>query len=145
MVRIRLRRVGKKKQPSYRVVIADSEFPRDGRFIEIIGFYNPRTDPATVEIKADRALYWLGQGAQPSDPVARLLHKQGILAQFEAIKKGEPYVAPIAEPVEAEAEAEAEVEVEVEAEADAVTEAEAEVEAEAAAEAEAGPKEEAGA
>jgi small subunit ribosomal protein S16 len=135
MVRIRLRRVGKKKQPSYRVVIADSEFPRDGRFIEIIGFYNPRTDPVTVEIKADRALYWLGQGAQPSDPVARLLHKEGILAQFEAIKKGEPLPEPAAE--QAEAETEEGAEVEAQAAPEAAIDAEGETEAEAATEAEA--------
>ena len=135
MVRIRLRRTGKKKQPSYRVVIADSEFPRDGRFIENVGFYNPRTDPPTVDIKADRALYWLSQGAQPSDPVARLLHKQGILAQFEAIKKGEPFVEASTEEFVAEAETEAEAEVE--AEKEDATEAEAEAEPEEETEAEA--------
>jgi len=103
MVRIRLRRTGKKKQPSYRVVVADVEAPRDGRFIESIGYYNPRTDPLTVEINAERALYWLSQGAQPSDAVARLLRKQGILAQFEASKG---IVTAAKEPaVEAEVEA----------------------------------------
>jgi len=99
MVRIRLRRTGKKKQPSYRVVVADVEAPRDGRFIESIGYYNPRTDPLTVEINAER----LSQGAQPSDAVARLLRKQGILAQFEASKG---IVTAAKEPaVEAEVEA----------------------------------------
>jgi small subunit ribosomal protein S16 len=83
MVRIRLRRTGKKKQASYRVVVADSEAPRDGRFIENIGYYNPRTEPPTIEIKADRARYWLSQGAQPSDPVARLLRKAGILPEID--------------------------------------------------------------
>ena len=78
MVRIRLRRTGKKGQASYRVVVADKESPRDGRFIETIGHYNPRTKPPTVEIKADRALYWLSQGAQPSNPVARMLKKQAL-------------------------------------------------------------------
>jgi small subunit ribosomal protein S16 len=97
MVRIRLRRTGKKKQPSYRVVVADSEFPRDGRFIENIGFYNPRTEPITFEIREDRALYWLSQGAQPSDAVARLLRKQGILAKFEAMKSGQPLEVVAAE------------------------------------------------
>jgi len=80
-VRIRLRRTGKRKQPSYRVVVADSRFPRDGRFIENIGHYNPRTEPMTVVIDEERARYWLSQGAQPSDAVARLLVKQGILAE----------------------------------------------------------------
>lgn len=88
MVRIRLRRVGAKKQPSYRVVVADSESPRDGRFIETIGFYNPRTDPPTVEIQAERALYWLQHGAQPSDPVARMLQNLGIMDKFAKLKAG---------------------------------------------------------
>ena len=135
MVRIRLRRTGKKKQPSYRVVVADSEFPRDGRFIENIGFYNPRSDPPTIEIETDRALYWLGQGAQPSDPVARLLHKQGILAQFEALKQGEPLVETSAAEVVAEAEVEAEPEPVAEAETEDAAEAEAEPEGEPEAEA----------
>jgi len=104
MVRIRLRRTGKKKNPSYRVVIADSEFPRDGRFIENIGVYNPRTDPPTIKIQADRALYWLSQGAQPSDPVTRLLQKEGILAQFEALKTKEPLAEATAEQVAEETE-----------------------------------------
>lgn len=78
MVRIRLSRVGAKKQPSYRVVVADQRAPRDGRFIEIIGHYNPRTDPPTVVIKEDRARYWLSKGAQPSDPVVRMLKSMGI-------------------------------------------------------------------
>lgn len=83
MVRIRLRRIGKKKQPEYRVVVADSESPRDGRFIEIIGHYNPRTDPSTMTIKEDRALYWLGQGAQPSEAVLRILNKTGVMAALQ--------------------------------------------------------------
>ncbi|TEU17287.1 MAG: 30S ribosomal protein S16, partial [Anaerolineales bacterium] len=69
MVRIRLCRVGAKKQPSYRVVVADQRAPRDGRFIEIIGHYNPRTDPPTMVIKEERALLWLARGAQPSEAV----------------------------------------------------------------------------
>ena len=84
MVRIRLCRVGAKKQPSYRVVVADQRAPRDGRFIEIIGHYNPRTDPPTVVIKEDRALYWLSKGAQPSDPVVRMLRNKGIMAKHLA-------------------------------------------------------------
>ncbi len=97
MVKIRLRRVGKKKQPSYRIVVADSRAPRDGRFIEIIGFYDPRTDPETVRIKEDRALYWLSVGAQPTEPVARLLRKQGTLDRFARLKAGEPLEALLAE------------------------------------------------
>jgi len=87
MVKIRLRRVGAKKQPSYRIVVAHSEDPRDGRFIEKIGFFNARTDPETVEIDAERALYWLGQGAQPTEAVERLLRRVGIMEQFEASKQ----------------------------------------------------------
>jgi small subunit ribosomal protein S16 len=145
MVRIRLRRTGKKKQPSYRVVVADSESPRDGRFIENIGVYNPRTDPATVEINEERALYWLSQGAQPSDAVARLLRNMGTLAKFEAMKSGQAVAETAVEPEaevaaedETEVEAAAEDETEVEAAAEDETEVEAaaedETEAEAAAE-----------
>jgi len=83
MVRIRLRRTGAKKQPSYRVVVADQRSPRDGRFIENIGHYNPRTEPSTVVIKEDRALYWLRQGAQPSDAVRRMLVSTGVMDIFE--------------------------------------------------------------
>jgi small subunit ribosomal protein S16 len=79
MVRIRLRRQGAKKQPSYRIVVADQHSPRDGRILENIGFYNPTTDPETVNIDAERASYWLSVGAQPSESVARLLKKQGLL------------------------------------------------------------------
>lgn len=79
MVTIRLRRQGKTKQPSYRVVIADSRSPRDGKFIEIIGHYSPVRQPKVVEIKADRARYWLGVGAQPSDTVVRLLKQVNVL------------------------------------------------------------------
>ena len=80
MVRIRLRRVGAKKQPSYRIVVTHSEAARDGRFIEKIGFFNPRTEPETVQIDAERASYWLTQGAQPSEAVARLLNRLGVTA-----------------------------------------------------------------
>jgi len=79
MVRIRLRRQGAKKQPSYRIVVADQHSPRDGRILENIGFYNPTTDPETFDINAERATYWLSVGAQPSESVARLLKKQGLL------------------------------------------------------------------
>lgn len=101
MVKIRLRRVGGKKQPSYRVVVADSRAPRDGRFIEVIGFHNPRTEPETIEIKEDRALHWLSVGAQPSEAVARLLKKLGTMARFERLKQGEPLEELLAEAEEA--------------------------------------------
>ena len=78
-VRIRLRRVGAKKQPSYRVVVADSRSPRDGRFIDIIGFYNPRTKPTTITIDAEKARKWLGNGAMPTESVASLLFRAGIV------------------------------------------------------------------
>ena len=89
MVRIRLRRVGGKKQPSYRIVVTDSRAPRDGRFIEVIGSYNPRTEPETVSIRENRALHWLGVGAQPSDAVMRFFRQRGTLARFERLKQGE--------------------------------------------------------
>jgi small subunit ribosomal protein S16 len=73
MVKIRLKRVGKKKQPSYRVVVADSRSPRDGRIIESIGHYNPRSEPSEIVIDTDRANYWLGRGAQASETVGKLL------------------------------------------------------------------------
>ncbi len=77
MVRIRLRRQGAKKQPTYRVVVADQRSPRDGRIIENIGFFNPRTEPETVTIDVERARYWLSVGAQPSLAVLRLLKQVG--------------------------------------------------------------------
>lgn len=79
MVKIRLRRVGAKKAPFYRVVVADSRFPRDGRFIEEIGTYNPLTDPSEIKIDADRANEWIKNGAQPTDSVKVLLKRAGIL------------------------------------------------------------------
>jgi small subunit ribosomal protein S16 len=83
-VRIRLTRTGKKKQPSYRVVVADGRAPRDGRYIEQIGRYDPRQEPSVVEINQERANYWLQNGAQPSEPVRRLLQIAGVLAAPEA-------------------------------------------------------------
>lgn len=79
MLRIRLRRTGKKKQPSYRVVVADARAPRDGAFVEVLGHYNPRTTPRTLELNEERVRHWLAQGAQPSDTVHRLLHSQGLI------------------------------------------------------------------
>ena len=87
MVKIRLRRVGSKKKPSYRLVVADSRAPRDGAFISIIGHYNPLTDPETVVIDEEKALNWLRQGAQPTDTAARLLAKAGIIEESEARKE----------------------------------------------------------
>lgn len=87
MVRIRLRRQGAKKQPTYRIVVTDREAPRDGRFIEVIGFFNPRTDPETFQINEERAAYWLSVGAQPSEAVARLLAKTGAPALAAELKR----------------------------------------------------------
>lgn len=97
MVRIRLRRVGLKRQPSYRIIIADQRSPRDGRFIEIIGHYNPRTRPNTEIIDEARALYWLSTGAQPTDTVKRILTNTGTWARFERLRKGESLEALVEE------------------------------------------------
>jgi small subunit ribosomal protein S16 len=88
MVKIRLRRTGAKKKPNYRVVVADSRAPRDGRFIEIIGHYNPRTSPSTVVIHEDRALYWLSVGAQPTESVNKMLTNIGTLDKLSKVKAG---------------------------------------------------------
>ncbi len=101
MLRIRLRRVGAKKQPSYRIVIADSRSPRDGRFLEKIGFYNPRTRPATMQIDEARALYWLSNGAKPSDAVQRILDRVGTTERYGRWRAGEDIDALIAEAIEA--------------------------------------------
>jgi small subunit ribosomal protein S16 len=79
MVTSRLRRTGKKKQPSYRLVIADSRSPRDGKFIEIVGHYNPVREPQELEVKADRIRHWMSVGAQPSETVVRLLKRVNVL------------------------------------------------------------------
>ncbi len=84
MVRIRLRRMGKKKAPTYRIVVADARSPRDGKFIEIIGNYAPTRQPKILNIDGDRARYWLGVGAQPSDTVAYLLRKAGVVEGGDA-------------------------------------------------------------
>lgn len=89
MVRIRLRRVGAKKAPTYRIVVADADAPRDGRFIESIGQYNPRTSPETVVVDESRALYWLKVGAQPTDSVRQLFTKRGTMNRFERLRQGE--------------------------------------------------------
>ena len=78
-VKLRLRRVGARHQPKYRIVVADARSPRDGRFIETVGHYNPLTDPETVVLDSDRARHWIQNGAQPTDAVKRLLQAQGVL------------------------------------------------------------------
>ena len=80
-VKIRLRRMGAKKQPFYRIVVADSRYPRDGRFIEEIGYYDPMTHPAEIKVDNERAKYWLGVGAQPTDTVRILLKKSGAIEE----------------------------------------------------------------
>lgn len=97
MVRLRLRRVGGKGQPSYRIVAADKEAPRDGRFLEILGNYNPRTTPATIDLSEDRVYDWLGKGAQPSDSVEKIFKTAGTLDRYERFKKGEAVEALVAE------------------------------------------------
>ncbi len=85
-VKIRLKRVGKKKAPSYRVVVADSRSPRDGRIIENIGWYNPRVEPSEIHIDEQKAIGWLKNGAQPTESVASLLKRSGIAERFEQSK-----------------------------------------------------------
>lgn len=87
-VRLRLRRMGKKKQPIYKVVAADSRSPRDGKFLEDVGIYNPLTKPHTVNLKEDRVFYWLDKGAQPTDTVKSLLRQKGITLKRELIRRG---------------------------------------------------------
>ncbi|MFN3698648.1 MAG: 30S ribosomal protein S16 [Dictyoglomus sp.] len=87
MVKIRLTRIGAKNKPAYRIIAIDSREPRDGKHLEILGFYDPKTDPATVQLKEDRILYWLSQGAQPTDTVLSLLKKYGIWDKFLSMKK----------------------------------------------------------
>ena len=97
MLRIRLRRVGAKKQPSYRIVIAEKTAPRNGKFLEVVGFYNPRTEPETVTIKEERVLHWLSVGAQPSDSVARIFKTHGTMGRFERLRAGESLSVLVAE------------------------------------------------
>lgn len=97
MVRIRLRRIGQKGQPSYRIMAAEKESPRDGRFIEILGFYNPRTDPSTITIKEDRVFEWLKTGAQPSESVQKIFKSVGLMDRYERLKQGEPLETLMAE------------------------------------------------
>ena len=103
MVRIRLRRIGLKGQPSYRIVATDKESPRDGRFLEILGFYNPRTEPSTIQLKEDRIYHWMSNGAQPSESVLQIFKSAGLLDRYERFKKGEALETLVAEAKAAEA------------------------------------------
>jgi len=105
VLRIRLRRVGKKKQPNYRLVVADSRSPRDGAFIETVGTYNPLTQPATVTVKDERVREWIGKGAVPSDRAAKILSERGLCdpPKFTPKTKQEKPAPGAAEPAEAAA------------------------------------------
>ena len=116
-VKLRLVRTGKKKQPTYRLVAADSRSPRDGRFIEILGTYEPRHDPSRIKIDNDRAVHWLRHGAQPTETVEKLLRISGAWEEFTG-KPLEPMVYPGAKVATSEAAPEAEVEAAPEAEAE---------------------------
>jgi small subunit ribosomal protein S16 len=102
MVRIRLRRIGLKGQPTYRIVAAEKEAPRDGRFLEILGVYNPRTNPATIKLKEDRVYHWMKNGAQPSESVVQIFKSAGTLDRFDRFKKGESVETLVAEAEAAE-------------------------------------------
>jgi small subunit ribosomal protein S16 len=95
VIKLRLRRMGAKKRPFYRIVAAEHSSPRDGRFIEVLGHYDPLAEPATVVIKDDRVRYWLSVGAQPTDTVAGLLKRQGVLGEDGKVTAA----APVAEAV----------------------------------------------
>lgn len=107
-VKIRLKRIGKKKQPTYRVVVADSRAPRDGRIIESIGRYDPRQDPSIVEIDNERAQYWLGVGAQPTERAQKLLEISGAVERSKASTPGVYHLEPETEAVPPASEAAAE-------------------------------------
>ncbi len=97
MVRIRLRRTGLKAQASYRIIAADKESPRDGRFLEILGSYNPRTEPSTVEVNEERVYHWMSNGAQPSESVNMIFKSIGLLDRFARFKAGEALETLLAE------------------------------------------------
>jgi small subunit ribosomal protein S16 len=97
MVKIRLRRMGAKAQPSYRIIAADKESPRDGRFLEILGMYNPRTTPATIQVEEERVYHWMSNGAQPSESVDKLFRTTGLLDRYARFKQGEPLETLLAE------------------------------------------------
>lgn len=96
MLRIRLSRVGKKGKPAYRIVVAEAKSPRDGSYLEWIGTYDPMQNPPAITLKHDRALHWLRVGAQASDPVHRILEKNGVLAQVKTPTTPEPEPAAVA-------------------------------------------------
>jgi small subunit ribosomal protein S16 len=98
MLAIRLRRTGSKKRPFYRVVVTDSRSPRDGRFVEVLGFYNPRTRPETMRVDRERWEYWLGAGAQPSDTVRTLVARMPAVPQGEAVAPAGGEQAPVEQP-----------------------------------------------
>jgi small subunit ribosomal protein S16 len=100
MVRIRLRREGSRHQPTYRIVVADRESPRNGRFLEILGHYNPRTEPATVVVDEASLLQWMKQGAQPSESVVKVLKTFGAWERWERVQKGESVDTVLAERAE---------------------------------------------
>ena len=143
MVKIRLRRMGAKKRPFYRLVVADARSPRDGRFIEQLGIYDPLTSPATIRIDGEKVHAWLAKGAQPSDAARSLLQREGILegaavrhpkaVNVGAVKKAPKPVAKRVEP-EPKAEAEPEPKAETEPETEPETKADAEPETKAGAE-----------
>ena len=101
MVRIRFRRMGLRGQPSYRIVAADKETARDGRFLEILGFYNPRTEPSTINVKEDRVFHWMKNGALPTESVGQVFRSSGLLDRFERFKKGEAIEALLQEAAQA--------------------------------------------
>ncbi len=102
MLKIKLYRMGAKRQPSYRMVIAEARTARNGEYVDVVGFYNPRTQPETITVKEERVWYWLKNGAQPTESVARLLTKTGTLERFARLKAGEAPEALLAEAEEAE-------------------------------------------
>lgn len=102
MVRLRLRRVGATKQPSYRLVATEKEMPRDGRFLEVLGNYNPRTQPATIHLEEDRIFEWMSKGAQPSESVLKIFKVTGTLDRYARFKAGEDVQVLVAEAKEAE-------------------------------------------
>jgi small subunit ribosomal protein S16 len=102
-VKLRLMRVGKKKQPTYRVVAADARSPRNGRFIEIVGVYDPRPDPSAIRIDNDKAVEWLRKGAQPTDPVRKLLEISGAWDEFSGQAPPRRAASPTSTTVEADA------------------------------------------
>lgn len=96
MVKIRLRRTGSKKRASFRIVVAPSFAPRDGRFLEVLGIYNPRQDPPAIEVKEDRVFHWLSEGAQMTDSMKRVLEQSGTLARYAQSKTAAPVETPAA-------------------------------------------------